>query len=135
MTQARTTAAEVMGSEVRDSGVPGRSLHHMPNGLGRDVVPPNPAVSADSAEDEAGRNPGGLCPGIHRLFDPTRHRNRSDVLALADQISHDPVLLPDLKIFSMQPDQLSAPETTSDKNREDRPVPLSSQSIRTWCSQ
>jgi len=63
--------------------------------------PQTPAVSADSAEDEAGRNPGGLRPGVHRLFDPTRHRNRSDVFALADQIGHDPVLLPDLKIFSM----------------------------------
>src|ERR1019366_4966219 len=107
----------------------------MPNGLGRDVVPRDRPVSAYSAKDEAGRNPGSLRPCIHRLFDPTRHRNRSDMFALADQIGHDPVLLPDLKIFSMQPDQLSAPETTSDKNREDRPVPLSSQSIRTWCSQ
>src|ERR1035441_2704907 len=78
MTQARATAAEVMRSEVRNSGVPGRSLHHMPNGLGRDVVPPDRAVSADSAKDEAGRNSGGVRPGIHRLFDPTRHRNRSD---------------------------------------------------------
>src|ERR1039457_1569360 len=101
MTQARATAAEVMGSEVRNSGLPGRSLHHMPNGLGRDVVPPDHAVSADSAKNEAGRNRGSLRPDIHRLFDPTRHRNRSDVFALADQIGHDPVLLPHLQIFSM----------------------------------
>jgi len=91
MTWARATAAEVMGSEVPDSGVPGRALHDMPNR----------AVSTDSAKDGAGRNPGSLHPNIYGPFDPTRHRNGSDVFALAYPIGHAPVLLPDLKIFRM----------------------------------
>jgi len=44
-------AAEVMGSEVRDSSAQCCSLHNMPNAFGRDVVPPDRAGSADSAKE------------------------------------------------------------------------------------
>jgi hypothetical protein len=78
MTEAGTTAAEVMGSEVRDSDLPGRTFHHVPYGFGCDVVPPELAVSAHSAKDEAGRYPRNLCPVIYGAFHPLRHLNRSD---------------------------------------------------------
>src|ERR1700691_2410749 len=97
MAQARATAAEVMGSEICDSGPPGSPLHNMPNGFRCDVLPPDRASSANSAEDKTGRHPGSLCPAIDRAFHPVRHRNRSHVLTLPDQVGHNPVLLTDLK--------------------------------------
>jgi len=135
MAQARAAAAEVMGSEVRDSSAQCCSLHNMPNGFGRDVVPPDRAGSADSAKDEAGLYPGSLCPVIYRALDPARHRNRSDVFAFPDQVGYNPVFLSDLKVVSLQSDQLGAPETASDENRQNCSIPLPPQSIRTWCAQ
>jgi hypothetical protein len=86
MTQARATPAKIMGSELRSSSAPGRSLHNVPNGFGRDVVAPERAGSADSAKNEAGRYPRRLRPFVHRPFDPARHGNRSDVLSLTSQV-------------------------------------------------
>jgi hypothetical protein len=40
MAQARATPAKIVGSKIRDSSPQCRSLHHMPNGFGRDVVAP-----------------------------------------------------------------------------------------------
>jgi hypothetical protein len=98
VTQPRSTSTEVVTSKLRYSGAPVRSLHHTPYGLGNNVVSPDRAGSADSAKDEAGRYHCGLHPVIHRPFDPARHRYRSDVLALPDEIRHNPVFLPDLEV-------------------------------------
>jgi hypothetical protein len=130
MTEAGTPAAEVMGSEVRDSDSPGRTFHHVPYGFGCEVVPPELAVSAHSAKDETCRYPRNLCPVIYGAFHPLRHRNRSDVRALPDQIGHNPVFLPDLKVVGPQPNQLGAPETASYENCQNCPVPLPPQNIR-----
>jgi hypothetical protein len=107
----------------------------MPNGFGRDAVSPNRAGSADSPKDESGRYPAGLHPVIYRPFDPARHRYRSDVLALPDQIGHNPVLFPDLEVVVLQANQLGAPETAPYQNGQNCPVPLPPQNIRTRCAE
>src|SRR5208283_3142790 len=98
VTQPRATPTKVMRSEVRNSCAPGRSLHYVPDGFGGDAIAPDRSASADSTKDEASRYPRSLRPVIHCPFDPPRHRNRSDVLALPDQVGHNPVLLPDLEV-------------------------------------
>jgi hypothetical protein len=102
--------------------------------LGEMWSPQNCAGPADSAKDEAARYPCRLRPFIHRPLDPARYRNRSDVLSLPDQIGYNPVLFPDLKVVGPQPDQLGAPETASDENRQNCTVPLPPQSVLTWCA-
>jgi len=57
----------------------------------------------DSAKDEAGCYRRSLRPVIHRPLHPAWHWNRSDVLALADQVGHNPVLLPGLDVVELQP--------------------------------
>ena len=90
-----------MGSEVRGSSAQGGSLHNMPNGFGRDVFPPDRTGAANSAKDEACRYLRGMRPVIHRTVYPARHRHRSDVPTLPDQIGHNPVLLPDLEVVEL----------------------------------
>jgi len=70
-------AAEVMGSEICDSGPPGSPLHNVPNGFRCDVLPPDRASSANSAEDKIGRDSGSPGPAIDRAFHPVRHWNRA----------------------------------------------------------
>ena len=108
-----------------NSGAPGRPLHHMPYGFGRDVIPLNRAASADSAKDDPGCHTRSLRPVIHRPFDPAQHRNPSDVFALPDQVGHNPVFLPDLEVVGLQPDQVGTPEAASDENRPGLPYPAS----------
>ena len=116
---------------MRDFRASGSPFHHMPYGFGGDMVTPDRAASADTAKYEASSDPCSLHPGIHCPLDPARHRNRSDVLALPDSIGHNPVFLSDLKVVGLQPNQLGTPETASDEYRQDCPIPLPPQSVRT----
>src|ERR1700689_2748082 len=135
MAQARATAAEVMGSEICDSGPPGGPLHHVPNGFRCDVLPPDRASSANSAEDKIGRDSGSPGPAIDRAFHPVRHGNRSNVLPLPDQVGDNPVFLTDLKVVDLQPHQLGAPEAASDQNCQNSSIPLSFKRIGGCCPQ
>jgi hypothetical protein len=132
--QARATAAEVMGSEICDSGPPGSPLHNVPNGFRCDVLPPDRASSASSAEDKIGRDSGSPGPAIDCAFHPVRHWNRSNVLPLPDQVGDNPVFLTDLKVVDLQPHQLGAPEAASDQNCQNSSIPLSSKRIQAWCA-
>ena len=124
VTQPGAAPAEVMRCELCDPSASGRPLHHVPYCFWGDVVTPDRAASADSAKDEAGPYLRCLRRVIYRPFNPAWPRNSSDVLALADQIGHNPVFFPDLKVVKLQSNQFGTPETASDENRQNCPIPF-----------
>jgi hypothetical protein len=52
------------------------------------------------------------------------------MLSFADQIRNDAVLVPDLEIFHLQPDQFGPPQSASDQDRQNRPVSFISEVVR-----
>ena len=135
MTQAGATAAEVVRSQVCDVGAPGRALNNMPYRFRRDMFAPDRPGSADRPKDEPGRYSGSVHPVIHRAFHPVWHWNRSDVLAFANQVGYNPVVLPDLQVGDPEPNQLRAPEAAADQNRQNSPIAFPAETIWTGCAQ
>ena len=52
------------------------------------------------------------------------------MLSFADQVGHNPVLLPDLEILRFEPDQLGASQAASNQNRKNRTVTFGSKALR-----
>jgi hypothetical protein len=87
--------AKVMGSEVLDSDLPGRLLHHRPH---RPVTQARSHLAAfrDTPQESPLFDVGGRHPGIDALFDPERDGDRSDAPSLAFEVSQHPAVFPEL---------------------------------------
>ena len=110
--QTGAAATKVMRRQFLNASAPCRCLHDMPDRLGRDPLTPNLTVPVYTTEDQARGNVGSRHPLVNYSFSPRRHRNRTNALPFSDQIRDYPVVFPNLKILSFEPDKLRSPQTT-----------------------
>ena len=85
---------------------------------------PNGIEPVDATEDRAVGDACGDRPFIHRPLGSYRHRDGPNMFPFSDQISNHPVLLPKLKITTLQSDELGSTEPTPDQQRDDGPIAL-----------
>ena len=57
-------------------------------------------MTAHRAENPARRHLRQISPSIDCLLDPSRHRNRTDMTAFANQVYDGPMSLPNLQILN-----------------------------------
>ena len=72
----------------------------VPNDILGDPFTPRRPVPANRAEDSARPYLRQISPSIDCLLDPSRHRNRTDMTAFANQVYDGPMSLPDLQILN-----------------------------------
>jgi hypothetical protein len=102
MTQARTSAAKIVGCQIAYAGLPGAPLHRIPDHVGCDASflslspfqnPPEYFSLAHSRMAE---------PGIEKLLAPRRYRYRSQPFSFPNQIDNDPTTIPRLELVEAQ---------------------------------
>src|SRR6266540_3613928 len=91
-----------MGSEILDPGALRGALHHVPDRLRRDSFAPDSTHPVYSPEDCSGTDAGSYGPLIKGPLHPRWHGDCADVFSFADQIGDNPVILPDLEVFSSE---------------------------------
>ena len=91
--------------------------HHVPNDVLRDSLSPRRPMSADGAEDSARGHLRGLSPSIDCILDPSRHRNGTDMTALADQVHDGPMSLSDLQILNAKSRELGPAQSATHEHR------------------
>src|SRR5215471_21785389 len=101
----------------------------MPDRLRCDSISPYLFEPVDAPKNRPVTNGGHVDPLINGTLRPCRYRHGSNVLPLANQVSDDPVLFPELEILPFQPDKFSSPESTADQQGHDRPITLAPDSI------
>jgi len=72
----------------------------VPNDILGDSLTPRRPMAAHRAENSARRYLRQISPSIDCLLDPSRHRNRTDMTAFANQVYDGPMSLPDLQILN-----------------------------------
>ena len=84
MAESRTCTAEIVRSEVLDSGLASRSFDDVPNCFRRDAFSPHRPESVHSAKDWTLVGTGCTSPIIHGPLRPRRHRNGANMFSFAD---------------------------------------------------
>jgi len=72
----------------------------VPNDILGDPLTPRRPMAAHRAANSARRYLRQISPSIDCLLDPSRHRNRTDMTAFANQVYDGPMSLPDLQILN-----------------------------------
>jgi len=120
--EPRARSAEVMGREFGNARFPREFLHHMPNGLLRNLFSPNSTCPVDSPEQPSTANTGGREPIIQELSHPAGQWDCADMTGFADQIHDRPVLLSLLKVAERQLDGFMSSQSAGKQNRQESPV-------------
>jgi len=105
-----------MGSKVSDADTLRGRFHDVPQPI-------------DSPEDRAIIDGSRRGPLIDGAFRPHWNRNGADVLSFAKQVSDYPMLLANLEIFPPESNQFSPSQAASDEQRQNRPIPLASETV------
>ena len=72
----------------------------VPNDILGDPLTPRRSMAAHCAENPARRYLRQVSPSIDCLLDPSRHRNRTDMTAFANQVYDGPMSLPNLQVLN-----------------------------------
>jgi len=126
MAEPGAAAAQIMRREPVNSGPLRSCFDYVPDRLRRDPCAPKLAHPVHPPENSARGDLGGCAPAVNSSFHPNRDRNRADMLSFANQVSDDPVLLPNLKILRLERDQLGAAQSATNQDRKNRPVTFGS---------
>jgi hypothetical protein len=95
----------------------GTILDHIPDDVLGDPISPCCPVTTDGPEDSSGGDRCRCQQPVYGTLDPDRHRDCADVVALANEIYHSPMPLPDLNIFLSQSCQSRPAQATAEKDR------------------
>ncbi len=93
VTEPGASPPKIMGSKFVDPCSRRILFDHVPDYLLAQPVTPNRASTGDPAKDPAAGNSGSMQPIVNEFLHPVRHRNRSNVSGLADQVNDGPVVL------------------------------------------
>ena len=85
----------------------------VPNDVLGDTFTPRRSMAAHRAENPARRYLRQISPSIDCLLDPSRHRNRADMTAFANQVYDGPMSLPDLQIFNSKSRELGPAQSAA----------------------
>jgi hypothetical protein len=129
VTESRTRATEIVRRQFLDAGVGRGAPDDVPEHLRRLAIAPDSPRLVDRAKDAPVRQTRRLRPGVYGGLHPRRHRDRSDVSALADEIGDDPVLLPLLDGFQGEPQRL-APSLAKADAQSPSPSPIASAAVQ-----
>jgi hypothetical protein len=72
----------------------------VPNNILGDPLTPRRSMAAHRTENPARRYICQISPSIDCLLDPSRHRNRTDMTAFANQVYDGPMSLPNLQMLN-----------------------------------
>ena len=128
---ARTVAetgarsSEIMWREFRDSQFLCVFLYDVPHyflGYLRTPYCPSPA---DAAKQFALSDVGRTQPFVDCALHPFRHRDRTDMSGLPNEVNDGPVILPALNVVRRQINQFSSTQSTAEQHGKDGTIPLS----------
>jgi hypothetical protein len=116
MTEFCAGAPEIVWSE-RIQWHPLSTLSNdIPNDIVRDPFTPRRPMPIHRAEDSARPNLRQISPSIDCLLDPSRHRNRADMTAFANQVYDGSVSLPDLQVLNSKSRELGPTQSAAYKH-------------------
>jgi hypothetical protein len=116
-----------VGSQILDVSTFGSRLHHVPDGLRRDSIAPDPIQSTHTTKDRPAIDARRHDPYIDGAFRPEWNRNGPNVLSFANQVSNHAALLADFKVFRFESNKFGPSQSASDEQRQDRPITLASE--------
>src|ERR1700728_2111795 len=120
-----------MWSKAHQPAISGHLFNDRPDRLGRKPFPQAPPALLMARKQRTGSDSGWAGPVIDSILHPTRHRNGSDVTALAMQIRDHPVSFAKLNIFDFQNCSFRPSQATTDQDVDQGAVPpFLSESIR-----
>jgi hypothetical protein len=85
----------------------------VPNDVLGDPFTPRRSMAAHRTENSARPHLRQISPSIDCLLHPSRHRNRTDMTAFANQVHDGPVSLPDLQILNFKGGEFSPAQSTA----------------------
>jgi hypothetical protein len=85
----------------------------VPNDILGDPLAPRRSMPAHRAKYSARRYLRQNSPSIDCLLDPSRHRNRTDMTAFANQVYDGPMSLPDLQILNSKSRELGPAQSAA----------------------
>ena len=88
------------------------------------------AVAIERPEQFSLDDIGSIHPEIERLFDPRRNGDRANTAVLAAEVNQHPTAIPLLHMVRFQCHQFGSPQSASDEDRQNRPVPNSFEHAR-----
>jgi hypothetical protein len=81
---------------------PSTVSNYMPDEVLGDAGSPGSSMPTDGSEDPSGSHRRSCSPPVDSTLNPSRHRDRANVIALADKIRNCPMSLPNLDVFFSQ---------------------------------
>jgi hypothetical protein len=90
---------EIVWSEMVQLNPLSAPSNDVPDDILGDPLTPRCPMAAHRAENSARRYLRQKSPSINCLLAPSRHRNRTDMTAFANQVYDGPMSLPDLQIL------------------------------------
>jgi hypothetical protein len=90
---------KIVGSKMVQLHPLSAPSNDVPNDVLGDTFTPRRSMAAHRTKNSARRYLRQISPSIDCLLDPSRHRNRTDMTAFANQVYDGPVSLPNLQIL------------------------------------
>ena len=127
--QTGASPTKVIRVQVFNGCPSGTFLNDVPYDALRHAVSPGLACAAHAPKHAALAHASGYKPGIDGALDPIRNRHRPNILGLADQIDHDPVVLPPLKMGNIQFCRFSPAQAATQEDPEQSSISLAFECI------
>ena len=105
-----------MRRQLIDSRLRGELTDDMPDNFLGHTFTPDPPRSVHTAEQPAGSNSRAGQPNVQVLLNPVRHRHRSYVTALSDEIDNGPVLFSLLQVGEGQLNGFMPPQAAGEQH-------------------
>src|ERR1700678_2397001 len=122
-------SSEIMWREFRDSQFLCVFLYDVPNHFLGYLRTPYCPFPADTSEQFALSDVSRIHPFVDGSLHPFRHRNRTDVSGLSNEVNNGPVIFAALNVVKRQIDQLSSTQSTAEQHGKDGTIPLSFQRV------
>jgi hypothetical protein len=134
--QSCAGTAQVMRSEILDTGTFRGPFDDMPDGFRCEALAPDLSWPAYSPEERTCTYLGCVGPLIHGALRPRWNRDCADVLSFANKVGDHPMFLAHLKISHPESHQFGASEAASNEQRQNRSITFAPQTIRLqFCEQ
>jgi hypothetical protein len=113
MAQFCAGSPKIVWSEMVQLHSLSATSNDVPDDIFGNPVTPRRPMAAHRSENSARRYLRQISPSIDCLLDPSRHRNRTDMTAIANQVYDGPVSLPDLQILNSKSRELGPAQSAA----------------------